>query len=75
MSEIIKSFRITAFEILIITIISNVIINGNLIKLIEFIANLYYNDKTGFYFIILHVAVAYLLLSRFKLELHMKISF
>lgn len=75
MSEIIKSFKITAFEILIITILSSVIMNGRIYEIMEFFINLYHNDKTGFYFILIHAGIAYLFLSKFKLELNMKLSF
>jgi hypothetical protein len=77
MPEIDKLIRFNAFHILLIVMISNIIIKNNY----EFILNVAYYvlsmDISCFCFVMLHIVIAYIILTSLKFELgfHVAIKF
>ena len=77
MPEIDKIISFNAFHVLLIILICNTIITNNweyIINLIYYILNL---DVPGFWFLILHITIAYIMLISLKIELgfHASIKF
>jgi hypothetical protein len=69
MPEIDKLLRFNAFHILLIALIINIIINNNH----EFIVNIIYEvfnmETLGFWFLMIHILIAIVLLINLKFEL------
>lgn len=77
MPEVDKSISFNALHILLIILISNIIINNNyelIINAINYVINM---ETPGFWFLMLHIFIAYIMLTALKIELgfHAAIKF
>ncbi len=76
MPEIDKSISFNALHILLIVLISNIIINTSWYS--EFIKYVIYHvsnmDPPGFWFLMIHITIAYIMLTSVKIELGFRAS-
>lgn len=69
MAEVDKLICFNAFHILLIIVISNIIINSNydyILNAIYYVLNM---ETPGFWFLMLHIVIAYIMLTGLKFEL------
>jgi hypothetical protein len=69
MPEIEKSISFNAFHILLIVLISNIIINNNYESIKNVINYVLSMETPGFWFLMLHIVIAYIMLTALKIEL------
>lgn len=77
MPEVEKQIVFNAFHICLLVVVINLLMNGDrdyIINLINYLINM---EAQGFWFIILHIIIVYVLLSnlRFELGFHASIKF
>jgi hypothetical protein len=77
MPEVDKLFSFNGFHILLVLMISNIISTKNWEYIIDTIYYIFSFDTPGFWFLLLHMIVAYLILISLKIELgfHASIKF
>ena len=77
MPEIDKSISFNALHILLIVLISNIIINNSWESIINAIYYVLNMDIPGFWFLMMHILIAYILLIslQIKLGFHVSIKF
>lgn len=69
MPEVDKQVIFNAFDICMVAFVLNLLINGNYDYIINFINYLINVDGPGFWFIILHMLLVYIILIHLKFEL------
>ena len=69
MPELDKEVTFSAFHVCVVAFILNLLINGNYDYIINFINYLINTETPGFWFIILHVLLFYLILTNLHFEL------
>ena len=69
MAEIDKLITLNAFHILLIIVISNIIINSNFDFILDAIYYVLNMETPGFWFLMLHILIAYIMLINLKIEL------
>lgn len=69
MPEVDKSISFNALHILLIISISNIIINSNWELIINGLYYVFSIDRPGFWFLMLHIFIAYIFLTALKIEL------
>ena len=77
MPEVDKLLSFNGFHILLVLMISNIISTNNWEYIIDSIQYIFSFDRPGFWFLVLHMIVAYLILTNLKIELgfHASIKF
>ena len=69
MPELDKEVTFSAFHVCVVAFILNLLINGNYDYIINFINYLISVEAPGFWFIILHILLIYLMLTSLKFEI------
>lgn len=69
MPEVDKQVTFNAFHICMVTLVINLIINSNYDYIINFVNYLISLEMPGFWFILLHILLVYLILSHLKFEM------
>ena len=77
MPEVDKQVIFNAFHVLLFGLTINIIFNGNINYLYNFINYIINLDTPGFWFIIIHILTAYIMLTCIKIEfgIHAAIKF
>lgn len=69
MPEVEKSISFNALHILLIVLISNIIINSKFDYILDAVNYILNMETPGFWFLMLHIVIAYIILTALKIEL------